>query len=122
LKFTAKQEEAQAILSGDATHNLLVGGSRCFVASQLVITLDGPTEISTIKPGQLVLSMNEKLERLEYQPVNEVHEYKSNTKPMIKLRLKNGLEIIGTEDHEIYFNGGWHPLKYVLECVHGRMA
>jgi hypothetical protein len=121
IRLTEDQEKALAVIKQGKRHTLLYGGSRCFVAGQKVITQEGTERIEDITPGRAVLSMDEASDTLEYKRVSGVHKYADNKKPMVRLRLKNGQEIIGTEDHEIFYEGGWHPLKYVLKCVHGRV-
>jgi len=113
FRKTPKQTEATRLMS-DKQEVLLEGGSRCFVGDQLVITKDGSVRIADIKEGNLVLSMNPNgIE--EYKPVLMKHTFTDNKKRMVKLTLKNGETIEGTYDHVIFFNGGWHNLKHVIE-------
>lgn len=120
FKKTEKQKEATRLMSKQTT-TLLEGGGRCFVRNQKVITNIGPKEIGQIKPGDIVLSINEKTGEDQYKPVDKVYSFFENRKRLIRLTLASGESIEGTEDHEIFFEGGWHTLSYVIEYIHGNM-
>ena len=89
------------------------GGTRCFDGSQMVKTKSGEKKISEIKKDDIVFTFNEITKTIEENKVLESLAFK-NEKKTVKVKLKNGSEIICTEDHEFYFEGGWHPLKYIL--------
>jgi hypothetical protein len=84
------------------------GGSRCFADGTLVYTNDGLTNIKDIKAGDLVLTQNEGCKKVLDVYVNK------NTKRCIKLKLKDGKEIIATEDHKFMFRQRWHELKNIV--------
>jgi len=89
------------------------GSTRCFDGSTMIHTISGPKRISDIKRGEMVLTLNEKTQKKEYKPVFSLLTMK-NEKPTDRLKLKSGKEIICTEDHEFYYEGAWHSLKYLL--------
>lgn len=89
------------------------GGTRCFHFDQLVITRQGSKRISEIRPGEFVLTYNEQTKKNEYKRVDEALKLE-NSKPTLKITLKNGQTIICTEDHKFYFRGGWHTLIHLV--------
>jgi hypothetical protein len=93
------------------------GGTSCFHRDTLVVTIDGNKPISEIKEGDVVLSFNEVTKTKEWKLVTEKFEYK-NTKPTIKIKLRNGSEIICTDDHLFYFKGGWISAKHLVSLIH----
>ena len=97
------------------------GGTSCFDGSQLVITKEGSKPISEIQEGDIVKCYDEETKAIKWKPVLNTFEYQ-NTKPTIKITLKNGRTITATEDHKIFFEGGWHSLKSVIfdKWKHGK--
>jgi intein/homing endonuclease len=91
------------------------GGSRCFAPEQNVLTRNGTKQISDIKVGDLVLSGHDK----EYKRVKNVFKM-DNEKPCYEITLKNGNKIKATQDHKIWYEGGWHSLKYIVQCWNER--
>jgi hypothetical protein len=86
------------------------GGSRCFDGSQKIITKNGTKKISDIKIGDYVRSGHDK----KWERV--IHVFKmTNHKPCYEITLKNGQKIKATQDHKVWFEGGWHSLKYVVK-------
>jgi len=100
-------------LKVDKPINVQQGGTSCFGPNTLISTKSGPKKIKDIEVGELIktcyIKNNEDIESV----VSAIHKY-YNTKPTIKLKLKDGREIIATEDHKFYFEGGWHSLKHIL--------
>ena len=94
------------------------GGTSCFSGRQHVVTLRGNIPISEITPGDYVKSHNETTKKDEWKCVTNVFKYK-NTKPTLKITLKNGQTIVATEDHKIYHEGGCNTLKHILYLKHG---
>lgn len=92
------------------------GGSRCFAPNQHVITQAGSIPISEIKEGDSVKTFNEKTCATEYKSVNCIYKF-NNTKRTVKVKLKNGKEIICTEDHKFYYKGEWKPIKEILQLL-----
>lgn len=95
------------------------GGSRCFAPAQMVLTKKGVKEIQSLSEGEMVLTLNESTQENEWKPINEVFVMQ-NSKPSIKLTMKDGSTVEATEDHEIYFQGGWFSLKHIVSLWHGR--
>jgi phage terminase large subunit len=86
------------------------GGSRCFTPEQKVITKNGTKKISDIEVGDFVLSGHDK----KYKKVKNVFKME-NKKPCYEITLKNGNKIKATQDHKIWYEGGWHSLKYIVQ-------
>lgn len=95
------------------------GGTSCFSGKQLVVTTRGSIPISKIVCGDIVKTFNESSKKVEWKPVKNLFKYK-NTKPTIKINLKNGKTITVTDDHKFYFKGGWISIKDILYLTHGR--
>ena len=93
------------------------GSSRCFHSGQKVITSEGSKPISEIQPGEKVLTFNEETKRREFKLVKESLKF-NNIKPCLKITLKNGKQILATEDHEFYYKGSWHSLKHIVSLYH----
>lgn len=96
------------------------GGSRCFYPGQKIVLKDSVKNISDVSIGDTVLTYNEDTKEKEYKKVKDVFKYK-NTKKTLKITLKNGSVIKATEDHKVYFNGGWYSLKYIVSLLNGKM-
>jgi DNA polymerase II large subunit len=92
------------------------GGSSCFAHETLVVTSTGLKPISQIQQGDQVKSFNEVTGEIQFNTVTDVLQFK-NTKPTIRINLKNGHSITATEDHKFYYNGGWYSLKHLLSLV-----
>lgn len=108
----------QRILEAEKDYKIIVnqGGSRCFSATQKVITRSGSKPISKININDYVLSHGR---HEEFKRVKKTFKLK-NTKPCLRIRLRNGEVIEATEDHKVWFQGGWHSLKYVIDCWNDR--
>lgn len=116
--ITKTEKQIQAIkLIADNKVILLEGGSRCFAPDQGIVTDNGVKRIANVCKGDRVLSQADNGAR-EYQPVLEVH-HTNTPKRGYRIKLRNGKEICGTEDHLIWYEGGWHTLRHVVELVHG---
>lgn len=94
--------------------NVSQGGTACFSESQKIITSSGVVKISDIKPDDLVLSHNEKLNIDEFKKVISCLK-QENIKPCFRIKLKNGEIIESTEDHLFYFGGRWIELKKIVD-------
>src|ERR1035437_3125649 len=92
---------------------LIMGGKSCFDKNQCVITEDGEKPISEIRVGEKVLSFNELTKEKEYKRVENVFKF-DNKKPVVKIKLKSGEEIICTDDHKFYYKGEWICIKHLL--------
>ena len=103
----------QRIVNSPAKLLILQGGTSCFAGNQKVITSNGSKEISTIAKGDLVKTKS------GLKRVTDTLVFK-NTKPTVRIRLKNGHQIICTDDHEFYYNGGWYKVKDLLSLLDGR--
>jgi intein/homing endonuclease len=91
------------------------GGTYCFGPGQQVLTRSGPIPISKVKIGDEVLSFDG--ENDVYKTVTDTMIF-DNTKPTVRVKLKNGKEIICTEDHKFFFRGEWQSIKYILSLLH----
>jgi len=107
----------ESIVENIDAHKILCleGGSRCFDASQKVVTKDGSKNISEISIGEFVLSGRNK----DFKKVKHIFKM-VNTKPCYEITLKNGKKIKATQDHKVWFEGGWHSLKYIVKCWNER--
>lgn len=106
----------------NATENIVInqGGTDCFDGSTMVVTSNGSKKITELSVGDKVLSYDEKEQKEVYNNVKNVFKY-NNYKKTIKVKLKNGKEIIATEDHDFYYEGGWHSLKHIVSLLDGNM-
>lgn len=106
----------------EATEHIVVnqGGTSCFHSNQLVKTTSGSIPISELKIGHIVHCYNENMCLDEIKPIINILKFK-NHKKTIKLKLKNGKEIIATEDHKFLFRGAWVSLKYIVSLLDGNM-
>lgn len=96
------------------------GGTSCFYGDQLVITKRGNIKIKDIILGDIVLSFNEKTNTKEWKVVKNLFSY-FNSKKTVKIKLKDGSEIIATDDHKFFHEGGWYSLKHLLSLKYGNM-
>lgn len=96
------------------------GGTSCFYGDQLVITKRGNIKIKDIILGDIVLSYNEKTKQKEWKVVKNLFSY-FNSKKTVKIKLKDGSEIIATDDHKFFHEGGWYSLKHLLSLKYGNM-
>jgi len=83
------------------------GGTRCFSGDQHVVTRKGSKPISKIDTSDEVLTPS------GYKRVISTHRM-VNTKPSVKIKLKNGKTISCTDDHEFYYKGEWISIKHIL--------
>lgn len=96
------------------------GGTSCFYGDQLVVTKRGNIKIKDIILGDIVLSFNEKTNTKEWKVVKNLFSY-FNSKKTVKIKLKDGYEIIATDDHKFFHEGGWYSLKHLLSLKYGNM-
>lgn len=89
------------------------GGTSCFDGEQKVITFQGAKPIKDIRSDDMVLTLDERTKERTWSLVQESMTFE-NTKPTIKVTLKNGHTITATEDHKFYYEGGWYSLKHLL--------
>lgn len=111
IKFTLTAKRTYNALNEGWPIIVNEGGARCFAGSQNVFTLSGSKPISKIEVGEFVLTSGER-----YKRVSAVHKMK-NDKPTVRIKLKNGKQIICTEDHKFFFSGRWVEIKYLLSLV-----
>jgi len=93
--------------------NVQQGGSSCFGPDTLVETIHGPKKITEVVQGEYVKTYDEQKGKDTFKPVVKTLKFK-NKKPTLKVKLRNGKEIIATDDHEFYFKGDWVSLKHIL--------
>lgn len=103
----------------NSTADILInqGGTSCFHPDTLIVTQNGSKPIKDISIGDVVLSFNEDLKVNEWKKVVNTFKYQ-NTKNTIRVKLKNGKEIICTDDHKFYYKGGWISIKHLLSLKH----
>lgn len=89
------------------------GGSSCFYGDQLIITKRGKIPISSVIIGDICLSYNIESGAEEWNTVTDVMP-QMNDKPCYRVKLKNGYDIIATEDHKFFYDGGWISLKNIV--------
>lgn len=90
------------------------GGTWCFAPETKVITARGLVAISDIVKGDIVKTFNEKSGQIEWKKVRDKFNFK-NQKKTVKIRLKSGISVTCTEDHEFYHNGKWVPIIDILK-------
>lgn len=90
------------------------GGSRCFAGDTLVQTLSGDKRINEIIPGDMVKTMDEVTKEIVWKPVMDIFHSPNNTKPSVRIKMKNGDIIECTLDHMFYFEGGFTSIKNIL--------
>ena len=83
------------------------GGARCFAANTLVHTNKGLKPISSIDIGDVVLTPNG-----EKPVINTFCMH--NKKPCVKIKMKNGDEIICTADHKFWYKNEWVEINNIL--------
>lgn len=73
----------------------------CLIPSAKLNTRESPKEISAIKPGDEVLSMNINNNELQFKPVIKLykHKYSGN---LISIKLDNNIILYCTPNHKIY--------------------
>lgn len=89
------------------------GGTSCFGPDTLVQSIHGPKKITDVIKGEFVKTYDERTGKNIFKPVIKTLKFK-NKKNTLKVRLRNGQEIIATDDHEFYFKGDWVSLKHIL--------
>lgn len=114
---TVWERNAQAYYDG-ARLVINQGGTSCFGPQQLVVTKRGAIPISQVVAGDVVKSFDEVMQKDEWKRVKNTFRYVNN-KPTVKVRLKEGAEIIATNDHRIYYEGGCDSLKHILYLRYG---
>jgi hypothetical protein len=95
------------------------GGSRCFGPNQEVLLFGKSLAISKVPTGAMVWTFNEETKKREVHKVLEVLQFQ-NKKPTVRIKLKSGKEIICTEDHKFYYEGGWYSIKHLLSLLDGK--
>ena len=98
---------------------IITGGRGCFCGKQLIQTDVGVKPISEIKKGDKVLSYNEATKKTEYKRVANTFKYDNDK--IVRIRLKNGIEIKVTEDHKFYYKNRWVSVKDLLSLFYGTM-
>lgn len=103
----------QAKASGRFNVYVFEGGSRCFGASQLVLTDKGSKRIADIRVGDNVASVDEH-GNIEYKAVKNLFRHKAD-KPMVRIKMKNGREIVCSIDHKFLYKGEYVPIIDILK-------
>jgi hypothetical protein len=76
---------------------------RCFVAGTMVRTADGEKPIETIRVGERVWTRNGLRRVIASAP--------SGTRSIWRLDAEDGRSLLGTDDHPIWTDNGWKPLR-----------
>jgi len=91
---------------------LLMNG--CFRSGTLIKMANGQLKpIETIEPGELVISFDENTKKFTTNIVTQVHT--NQPKPMVKITLSSGKEIVCTEDHKFMTKDGKWVMAKNLE-------
>ena len=96
--------------------NIEQGGTRCFHQDQLIITDRGPVKISDLSTNDKCLSYNHDTGTNEFKQVQAVIK-QPNAKRCFKIKLKDGTEIICTEDHKFFYQQRYIEIKNILSLV-----
>ena len=88
------------------------GGSRCFASDTLVVTQDGNKPIQDIQTGEMVKCLDEH-GNTAYRRVSGLHRYAAD-KPMVEVKLSNGVSFRCTADHKFLFEGEYVPIINIL--------
>ncbi|MDP2913400.1 MAG: hypothetical protein Q8N91_05265, partial [Candidatus Omnitrophota bacterium] len=84
----------------------------CLTPDSLIHLPDGTTKpLIQIKPGEEVLSLNEKTKKLEPHKVNALLEM--GVKPVYRIRTQSGKELKTTLNHPYLTREGWRKLKEI---------
>lgn len=116
LNMTCTPVFARAMKAHDSGRfNVYVfeGGSRCFSADTEVVTKDGRKRIADIVRGDVVLSIGKKGEK-EWKAVKGLFVHAAD-KPMVRVHLKNGEDIVCSYDHKFLYHGEYKPIIEILK-------
>ena len=119
LKSFIKQKYHKDKLISGKRGVILEGSSRCFSGQQQIKTSKGAKLIKNIGTGDKVKSFNEATKKNEYKSVTHLHSF-VNTKPSLRITLKNGSIIECTEDHKFYHEGAWVSVKHIVSLWNER--
>lgn len=115
-------ERFYPLLFNEDRYLVLLGGSGCFHANQLVVTDEGSKRISEIKLGDKVLSFNHADNTQEYKEVTYLHKFNNPADRLIRIKLRNGKEIVCTENHKFFIGGSYLKIKeFLVSLGHGDM-
>jgi len=95
------------------------GGTYCFAPDTIVVAERGRVPISEIVVGDVVKTIDEDTMAETWERVEDTMAYE-NTKPTIRVKMKDGSVLVATEDHEIYCEGGWLCLKDIVSLYDER--
>lgn len=79
-------------------------GARCLPAGELVLTARGYIPVQHVKCGDLVLTHEGRARRV-------TETFTNPERPIVRVRLANGLTLRTTEDHEYMTDSGWQLAK-----------
>lgn len=86
----------------------------CFLPNSLVRLKDEIKEISNIKFGDYVYTVNENTREVEYKQVSQLHK-RDYCGQIISIELENGKTINCTPNHKLYTERGWIEAGRLLE-------
>lgn len=111
--------KSQLILSNemcDYNELVMVLGQRCLVGSTNVFTQDGLMKIEEYAEGRKEGFSPFTLPVFNGHELEQTSDFfKSSPEFALKLRLRNGFEVVGTKDHPVYTLEGFKPLGSVTE-------
>jgi len=117
LEDNPEDERLQELSKVDTI--IISGGRDCFKGNQEVVSVDGVKKIKDVKPGDVLLTYNEKTKKKEYRKVFKTRKVQKSE--IIRINLKDGSVIECTPDHEFYSNGCWVKVKDLLSLWYGNM-
>lgn len=86
----------------------------CIVGESLISTINGKKQIKDIKVGDILLTMNEKTNKLEYDTVEDCMLTGKNVE-VYELELESGEKLVCTADHKILTTCGRKELTYLTK-------
>lgn len=93
---------------------ILAGGAGCFESSTKVKTRDGLKDISDIKIGDEVLTINEDTQEFEYKKVLDNLQHYAQQKELVRVTLEDGSSFVCSDDHEFYIDSKWVKAKDLI--------
>lgn len=96
---------------GSFKENLYASNLCCFAGNTPILTDCGETPIKDLRPGDKVLSYNEKTKQAEFKKV-VASKLTSPSREVLKIRY-NGREVVCTPDHKFLTQRGWVEAQYL---------
>ena len=114
MKVTNVFRRLRAVYDGEIKPRMIVllGGSRCFSGEQKIETPQGLKKISDINKDDLVFTYKNG-KKVSRRVLNTFKM--KNTKPTVRIKLKNGKTITCSDDHKFRYNDEWVEIKDILK-------